>query len=152
MVITLIPFIYGDSATLINQNNQIAIYSIIMNKTANNTGINTFQLVNSTTNATLSDVYQNCTITNIVSCKAEFIINPGSWDAIEVFDNGKYIESISLQQNSVITYMPKFSQQEELIYVKFNPYTIYYIIGGIAVILIAGNIAYYKYKKSRGEI
>jgi hypothetical protein len=147
-ILFILPLIFitiasADTAILVSNNGQIYTYNITMNKTSNNTGINTFELVSNTTNIYLPSAYQNCTITNVVSCNVVFIAEQGVWSSIKVIDNGGVVGSIPL--SNPISYNP--TQQLPKEYIKIGYSIILYVLIAIAIILIAGNIIYYELKK-----
>jgi hypothetical protein len=133
----------ADTTTLVNSSGQIYTYNITINKTSNNTGINTFELVSNMTNIDLPSAYQNCTITNVVSCNVIFIAEQGTWSSINVIDNGNVVGSIPL--SNPISYNPPQQLQKEYIEIGYS--IIPYVLIAITIILIAGNIIYYELKK-----
>ena len=135
--------VHADSAILTGSQGQIYSYNITLNKTSNDIGINFFQIVNQN-NVSLDSAYQNCTITNVVSCQATFIIQGGTWDNINVLDNGNIIEVLNL--TSPATYVAIPQQQEEYIKV-FSLNNVLLVIGVIITIIIAGNVIYYELNK-----
>ncbi len=135
--------VHADSAILTGSQGQIYSYNITLNKTSNDIGINSFQIVNQN-NVSLDSAYQNCTITNVVSCQATFVIQGGTWDSINVLDNGNMVEAINLA--SPASYIAVPQQQKEYIKV-FSQDNIILAISIILVIIIAGNIIYYELKK-----
>ena len=137
------PIVHADSAILTGSQGQIYSYNITLNKTSNDVGINSFQIVNQN-NVSLDSAYQNCTITNVVSCQATFIIQGGTWDNINVLDNGNMIEVLNL--TSPATYVAIPQQQEEYIKV-FSLDNVLLVIGVIITIIIAGNVIYYELNK-----
>ena len=139
----LLSIVHADSAILTGSQGQIYSYNITLNKTSNDIGINSFQIVNQN-NVSLNSAYQNCTITNVVSCQATFIIQGGTWNSINVLNNGNMIESINLTSPASYTIVPQ--QQEEYIKVLSSD-NIILGIGIIIAILIAGNIIYYEINK-----
>lgn len=139
----LLSIVHADSAILTGSQGQIYSYNITLNKTSNDIGINSFQIVNQN-NVSLDSAYQNCTITNVVSCQATFVIQGGTWDSINVLDNGNMVEAINLA--SPASYIAVPQQQKEYIKV-FSQDNIILAISIILVIIIAGNIIYYELKK-----
>ena len=139
----LLSIVHADSAILTGSQGQIYSYNITLNKTSNDIGINFFQIVNQN-NVSLDSAYQNCTITNVVSCQATFIIQGGTWDNINVLDNGNIIEVLNL--TSPATYVAIPQQQEEYIKV-FSLNNVLLVIGVIITIIIAGNVIYYELNK-----
>ena len=139
----LLSIVHADSAILTGSQGQIYSYNITLNKTSNDVGINSFQIVNQN-NVSLDSAYQNCTITNVVSCQATFVIQGGTWDSINVLDNGNMVEAINLA--SPASYIAVPQQQKEYIKV-FSQDNIILAISIILVIIIAGNIIYYELKK-----
>lgn len=139
----LLSIVHADSAILTGSQGQIYSYNITLNKTSNDIGINSFQIVNQN-NVSLDSAYQNCTITNVVSCQATFIIQGGTWDSINVLDNGNIIEVLNL--TSPATYVAIPQQQEEYIKV-FSLNNVLLVIGVIITIIIAGNVIYYELNK-----
>ena len=143
LLLFLLPIVHADSAILTGSQGQIYSYNITLNKTSNDVGINSFQIVNQN-NVSLDSAYQNCTITNVVSCQATFVIQGGTWDSINVLDNGNMVEAINLA--SPASYIAVPQQQKEYIKV-FSQDNIILAISIILVIIIAGNIIYYELKK-----
>jgi hypothetical protein len=143
LLLFLLPIVHADSAILTGSQGQIYSYNITLNKTSNDVGINSFQIVNQN-NVSLDSAYQNCTITNVVSCQATFIIQGGTWDNINVLDNGNMIEVLNL--TSPATYVAIPQQQEEYIKV-FSLDNVLLVIGVIITIIIAGNVIYYELNK-----
>ena len=137
------PIVHADSAILTGSQGQIYSYNITLNKTSNDVGINSFQIVNQN-NVSLDSAYQNCTITNVVSCQATFIIQGGTWNSINVFDNGNMIETINLTSPATYTVIPQ--QQKEYIKVLSSD-NILLAIGVIIAIIIVGNVIYYEINK-----
>ena len=139
----LLGIAHADSAILTGSQGQIYSYNITLNKTNNDIGINAFQIVNQN-NVSLDSVYQNCTITNVVSCQATFIVEGGTWNSINVLDNGNMVGTINLTTPATYIIVPQ--QQKEYIKV-LSSNNIIFAIGLIITIIIVGNIIYYEINK-----
>ena len=139
LVLAMPSLLFADTAVLIGSQGQIATYNITLNKTSSDIGINTFALLNNN-NISIGSSYQNCTATTIISCQAVFIIQQGSWNAVEVFDNGNLYENIPLQNPMNYTVSP---QAQPKAYIQVGVSYILYAVIAIIGCIIVGNVIYY---------
>lgn len=138
----LLGITYSANPTLLSTSNGMAIYNITFNKTSS-VGIYTFKLM-TIRNITETAVSQECSITNKIRCKVQFIMEPSNWTAILIYNNGIAYNSQELKETLRII-PPKAVIRYNFYHQHQN--LLKYILLLLGITLIAGNILYYKFNK-----
>lgn len=149
LAVAILGIASADSISIISETPNTILYNITLNKSYG-TGIYSFELNgvynNNLINYTAS--YNQCSITNEISCNVAFVIEAGLYNSITVLNNGIALGSIQLPADLNNTAGSGYIVHTTIVGNQ-GDYVIYTIIAIISI-LVAGNIIYYF--KNKGNL